>query len=254
MIKKIFLLFLFIPTLVFAQSIEYTNPPLEITEPDGSPSIYPWRVVVPNGSLTDDATGATIALLTPATAATTYVPYTGASGDVDLGIYSLKATSVTIQNGALQFNAGEWLWKNVTGTIDYYSFYSEAIGIISMNAPGVTANAYLNINNLLTVDRTFTFPDASGTLALTGAGVSQNWLTTGTLGAGAGTFTGLTVNGASTLGNGTDVTTINDVLRLTGLTSDPVSLSNGDIWYRSDLNQIRVRLNSKTFEIALKGV
>lgn len=49
--------------------------------------------------------------------------------------------------------------------------------------------------------KTITFPDATGIVALTGAGVSQNWLTIGTLGAGAITGTSLSAGTGSITGN-----------------------------------------------------
>jgi hypothetical protein len=39
---------------------------------------------------------------------------------------------------------------------------------------------------------------------------------------------------------------IDDILKLTGLTSDPSSPTDGDIWHRTDTDEIRVRLNGVT--------
>jgi hypothetical protein len=57
---------------------------------------------------------------------------------------------------------------------------------------GATDDAYqttLTATDTTLSDKTITLPDATGTVALTGAGVTQNWLTTGTLAAGAITGT-----------------------------------------------------------------
>jgi len=58
-------------------------------------------------------------------------------------------------------------------------------------------------------DKTITLPDATGTVALTGIGVTQNWLTTGTLSAGAGMLTSLNTHtipaGTGTLALTSDV-------------------------------------------------
>ena len=50
------------------------------------------------------------------------------------------------------------------------------------------------------------------------------------------------------------ICTINDVLQLNGVTSDPSSLSDGMLWYRSDTNEIRVRLNSTTYSLDMTVV
>lgn len=67
-------------------------PPLNIKELDGSPSVYPIAIKLPNGSLTDNG-DATVTL----DFSSVYVPYTGATGDVDLGAYDLTATDLTLQ-------------------------------------------------------------------------------------------------------------------------------------------------------------
>ena len=69
---------------------------LNIAEEDGSPSTYPYKLKVTNDSLTDNGDStASLAILTPTVAASTYVPYTGATSDVDLGTKDLAATELT---------------------------------------------------------------------------------------------------------------------------------------------------------------
>ena len=163
---------------------------------------------------------------------------TGEPPDGSYAEFKRESNATTINPGRLSLtNYGKDIYFSTT--IETQEFFIKAGGNIGIGT--ITPLSKLSINGGLHVGGDSDAGD-------------NNALIDGTLGAGATTFTGLTVNGASTLGNGTDVTTINDVLRLTGLTSDPVSLSNGDIWYRSDLNQIRIRLNTKTFELVLRGV
>ncbi len=44
------------------------------------------------------------------------------------------------------------------------------------------------------------------------------------------------------------------ILRLTGLASDPVSPTDGDIWYRTDLDEYRARANGATYKFVMTGV
>ncbi|MDP2942947.1 MAG: hypothetical protein Q8O36_05560, partial [Candidatus Omnitrophota bacterium] len=53
------------------------------------------------------------------------------------------------------------------------------------------------------------------------------------------TFTDLSLTGA---------------LKLAGSTSDPGSPADGDIWHRTDLDEIRVRLNGTTYKLAVNSI
>jgi hypothetical protein len=95
------------------------------------------------------------------------VPYTGATGSVDLGIYSLSAGELNIKkNGSLTSAIN---FEQATGTSIAGAGYT-SIGPIGTD--GVTfffgggTNSLTFKNNLLTSSRTYSFPDASGTLAL----------------------------------------------------------------------------------------
>jgi hypothetical protein len=107
----------------------------------------------------------------------TKVPYTGATGSVNLGAYSLTATGVTAnsfyaqgngtQGGYLYLKQGTTPYSTLTGSNSItadgtkYIFFSDAgssNGKIALFELGSLTN---NTN------RTYTFPDASGTLALT---------------------------------------------------------------------------------------
>ncbi|MEM3036128.1 MAG: hypothetical protein QXS18_04910 [Thermoplasmata archaeon] len=47
---------------------------------------------------------------------------------------------------------------------------------------------------------------------------------------------------------------IEDFLSLSGRNSDPTNPSNGDIWYRSDLNEIRIKLSGGIYKITVSPV
>jgi hypothetical protein len=105
-----------------------------------------------------------------------YVPYTGATGDVDLGVHSLTAFGVTANSFYAQGNGtqGGYLYLK-QGTIPYGTL----AGSNSISADG-TKYIYLSdagSNNSKTAifqlgsitnntERTYTLPDLSGTLAL----------------------------------------------------------------------------------------
>ena len=85
--------------------------------------------------------------LSTATAATTYVPYTGATANVTLGAFDLSADDVTLTSNLAS------LTRDVVNSI----------GILRLQKG---ANGYIQPTTLA-VDRTYTLPDASGTIALT---------------------------------------------------------------------------------------
>jgi len=146
--------------------------------------------------------------LSTATAASTYVPYTGANANVDLGLFSLTSNIVKVigdnstYGGTLSIKQ-----SNVTNLIGVG--YTELFG--KTNRLGISFGAgsiaYLS-NSVLTAERTFTLPDASGTLALlestqTFSGVntfSLDILVNGlTIGEGAGSISTNTAIGSSAL-------------------------------------------------------
>jgi hypothetical protein len=134
--------------------------------------------------------------LTTAAAASTYVPYTGATSGVDIGTYTLSANNL-IANGG--FNAGALLLKQSSNAQTIFLGYTAItpVGNNTLNfgfstGSGVWKNFTLS-SFLLTdnINRTYTLPDASGTIALVG-------------GSGVGTVTSVA---ALTLGtSGTDLT------------------------------------------------
>jgi len=135
-----------------------------------------------------------------------YVPYTGATGDVDLGVHSLTAFGVTANSFYAQGNGtqGGYLYLK-QGTIPYGTL----AGSNSISADG-TKYIYLSdagSNNSKTAifqlgsitnntERTYTLPDASGTLALTSNLSAYLPLTGGTL---TGALSGTSISLSSSL-------------------------------------------------------
>ena len=147
------------------------------------PSATGYTFTFPN------ATG-TIALTSDIPSLTGYVPYTGATGDVNLGLYSLTSNAIKVigdnstYGGTLSIKQ-----SNVTNLIGVG--YTELFG--KTNRLGISFGAgsiaYLS-NSTLTAERTYTLPDATGTIALVG-------------GSGVGTVTSVA---ALTIGtSGTDL-------------------------------------------------
>lgn len=112
---------------------------------------------------------------------------------------------------------------------------------------------------------------ATGDLTITASGGdisfdNENLLTTGTLGAGAITGTSFII-GANTLTTSewafldgqdqavktTDNVTFNTV-KLASIVSDPGSPADGLMWYRSDLDELRVQINSATYKLTVSPV
>jgi hypothetical protein len=105
------------------------------------------------------------------------VPYTGAIANVDLGSFELNAIlvkAITLEAKLNGTASGNLVLR--TGT-NGYGFGNNAFSLASSpdydntlllisNKSAVTKTALFNINSL-TADRTYTFPDASGTIALT---------------------------------------------------------------------------------------
>lgn len=79
MYKLLFNLFLllFLPSFLFAQSIDYQNPPLNIEEEDGSPSTFPYKLKFPNTSVTDNGDSTTSIDFVGGSLPTTYLKLDG---------------------------------------------------------------------------------------------------------------------------------------------------------------------------------
>jgi len=136
--------------------------------------------------------------LTTSAAASTYVPYTGATGAVDLGTNAFAASQISI-NGAAPTSGSFLGFKHATtvntGTNGYTSMYTFGTNIIGFKSINGANNIDFSFDmSAITPNvpggRVYTLPNASGTIALVG-------------GSGVGTVTSVA---ALTLGtSGTDL-------------------------------------------------
>ena len=134
-------------------------------------------------------TGSAWTLLADATGSVSgFVPYTGATGSVNIGVYGLKASLITTEGGynfkilpsGTLFENGYSVLSSVTGSVSI----TQAISAGNLKAFTFDFSAWAT-----NTARTYTLPDASGTLALTSNLSSYLPLTGGTL-TGALNFTG----------------------------------------------------------------
>lgn len=106
-----------------------------------------------------------------------YVPYTGATGSVDLGVYSLSADTLNgvgifsvgsgTQSGFIGIKQGTTFLGNISG---YNSINANATKFILTSDVGSTnyKSASFQLSSLTNnTERTYTLPDATGTIALT---------------------------------------------------------------------------------------
>jgi hypothetical protein len=108
---------------------------------------------------------------------TGYVPYTGATADVDLGNFSATGNTSNFRNSYINGTAsvqGQLMIKQAvlgsTNYAGYSSIYSTGsnITVISDVAGTTYKSAILSFGSLTNnTDRTYAFPNASGTIALT---------------------------------------------------------------------------------------
>ena len=97
-----------------------------------------------------------------------YVPYTGATGAVDLGVYGLTAISLYLKKNGT--NGSNIIWDTTSGQ-SIASTGQTSIGPVGTDGFGVyfegaTKAFYFSATNI-TTQRIYTMPNASGTLALT---------------------------------------------------------------------------------------
>ena len=97
-----------------------------------------------------------------------YVPYGGATSNVDLGIYNLIANNFSARGSGA--SSGVIALKQngaVFAATGYAYIGSESAGKLNIYFGDAGLEAIILDNSLLTADRTYNFPNASGTLALT---------------------------------------------------------------------------------------
>jgi hypothetical protein len=132
-----------------------------------------WGAITGTLSSQTDLQSALDAKLSVTTAASTYVPYTGATGDVNLGVNVLKSNNVILD--------GDTSATGYLGFKQYSGAQGGGLGYSSISATGLTKfyfRAYqtgadvksfnfdlASLTNL--TERNYTLPDANGTLALT---------------------------------------------------------------------------------------
>ena len=114
--------------------------------------------------------------LTTSAASSTYVPYTGASANVDLGNFNFDANQISGASITAKLNGlASSPFVLMTGSSGYTFGYDA----ISLNSSPTTANTLIITSNigavtktgqiglgLLSATRTYTLPDATGTIAL----------------------------------------------------------------------------------------
>lgn len=98
-----------------------------------------------------------------------YVPYTGATGTVNIGIYTLNAGNIDA-NGISTSGGAIRLKQNGiinTGPVGYTTLSSAGAGLLDIYFGDTNLYSVELTNNLLTANRVYNFPNASGTVALT---------------------------------------------------------------------------------------
>jgi hypothetical protein len=129
---------------------------------------------VSNGTYTytlPSATG-TLALTSDIPSVSGYVPYTGAAASVNLGVYSITANAINSAGSgstAGQINLrSDAFFSLVNGYGSIASGTTNQFNLYQTTGAGVFRGAILSLNSITeSATRTFTFPDASGTIALT---------------------------------------------------------------------------------------
>ena len=136
-----------------------------------------------------------------------YVPYTGATGNVDLGGNTIYADNFIIQPSGYSILAS--LTRNLTG--------SGFGALLLRNGSNATIQP-----TTLTVDRTYTLPDASGTIALVGGSGIGTVTSVGLSSATSGVTIGsspVTTSGTITIAIATATTSQNGLLSSTDWTT-----------------------------------
>jgi len=118
------------------------------------------------------------------------VPYTGATNDVDLDTFSLNAKSLHVKGTGGAGHLGlKHQSANATANANETAIFADSNGDLKTKNDALYYSTFKT--SLNTADRTYTFPDANGTLALT-----TNPLTVGTTPIASGTVGRILFEGA----------------------------------------------------------
>ena len=97
---------------------------------------------------------------------TGYVPYTGATSDVDLGTFKLNAQSLHVKGTAGSGHLGlKHQTSAATASASESSLFANVNGDLAWKNDNLYLSTFATYSN--TADRVYTFPNASGTVALT---------------------------------------------------------------------------------------
>ena len=173
--------------------------------------------------------GATLNIPNYGSALTGYVPYTGATQDVDLGAFKLNAQSLHIKgtggNGHLGLKHQS---ASATASANEVSLFADSLGDLSW----LNGNLYLSkfITSGNTAARSYTFPNANGTVVLTSdlTGYLTAVTASSPLSSSGGTTPNITIALATTSASGylssTDWNTFNNKQPALGYTAANDSL------------------------------
>ena len=112
-----------------------------------------------------NATG-TVALTSDIPSTTGFVPYTGATQDVDLGAFSLNGKSLHIKGTAGNGHLGlKHQSASPTGSANESLIFADVNGDLGWQNGNLYLHKFITSSN--TANRSYTFPNATGTIALT---------------------------------------------------------------------------------------
>lgn len=167
------------------------------------------------------------------------VPYTGATNDVDMGVYSVNAESFSVTGAA---GAGHIHLKHQsvdsTATGSSTALFADVNGDLKYKNAGNYYTTFATSAN--TANRTYTFPNVSGEVGIGGSAITIAG-TSASLGGSISldTITGLSTtglikrSGANTLAiatAGTDYLNFSGLQKITVGTTQPTSPATGDLW------------------------
>ncbi len=170
---------------------------------------------------------------------TNKVPYTGATNDVDMGVFSVNAESFLVTGSA---GAGHVHLKHqsidATATGSSTALFADVNGDLKYKNDGAYYTTFVTSSN--TANRAYTFPDVSGPVGVGGSSITI----AGTAASLGGSISLDTITGLSSTGlikrSGTNTLAIavagTDYLNFSGLqkitvgTTAPASPATGDLW------------------------